>query len=162
MVGELHNQGYQRIRISPGMAPSGMHWRCSITTASNISSINGALIPFIGEDGDLIARYSSADGNRYFGLEDTENADSKELAKLFIRRFPRIAEAGCDKDWEYAGWYQWMLKLTDPDTFPIAYADWDLPLDCLSTTGRQNDIEIPLPPPGLATDTEGEVDIDTQ
>ena len=83
MVRELHNQGYQRIRISPGMAPSGMHWRCAITTASNISSRNGALISSNGVEDDLIARYSSADSDRYFGLEKTKKAGPRELAKLF-------------------------------------------------------------------------------
>jgi len=53
-----------------------------------------------------------------------------------------------------------MLKLTYPDTFPIAYADWDLPLDYLSTTGKRNDIEIPLPPPGLSIETDGTTDVD--
>ncbi|KXV06423.1 hypothetical protein CR51_11930 [Caballeronia megalochromosomata] len=35
-VHELHKAGYQRLRISAGMAPSGMHWRCYLTSADNI------------------------------------------------------------------------------------------------------------------------------
>jgi len=44
MVTELHVRGYQRLRIAPGMAPSGCSWRCSITPATNISSRHGARI----------------------------------------------------------------------------------------------------------------------
>jgi hypothetical protein len=31
MVHELHKAGYQLLRISPGLSPSGIHWRCPIT-----------------------------------------------------------------------------------------------------------------------------------
>ncbi len=45
-----------------------------------------------------------------------------------------------------------MLNLTDPDLFPIAYADWDLPSDFLETTSTNNKkkVKISLPPPGVA------------
>ena len=148
MVGELHQQGYQRIRIAPGMSASGMYWRCAITPVSNISFEHGARIAEERVDHNLIASYSSAEGDRYFGWDDTGKAGLKKLADLFIKRFSRIAEAGYGQDWEYAGWYQWMLKLTYPDTFPIAYADWDFPAEYLPSTGGRNDIQIPLPPPG--------------
>jgi hypothetical protein len=44
MVGELHELGFQRLRVSPGMAPTGMHWRCTITSVDNIQPRHGALI----------------------------------------------------------------------------------------------------------------------
>ena len=36
LVRDLHEQGYQLLRISPGMAPSGCYWRCAVTPKSNI------------------------------------------------------------------------------------------------------------------------------
>jgi len=42
LVTELHVRGYQRVRIAPGMAPSGVHWRCAITPSANISRQHGA------------------------------------------------------------------------------------------------------------------------
>lgn len=150
MVGELHARGYQRLRIAPGMAPSGFYWRCSITPVTNISSIHGALIAFKSDHDQLIARYSSADEGRYFGWKYVSRSKPSKLADLFIGHFPNIVEAGLGPDWEYAGWYQWMLHLTAPDAFPVAYADYDLPEDYLTTEGGHNDIKIPLPPAGLA------------
>ena len=44
MVGELHKLGLQRLRISPGMSPSGLYWRCAITPADNILQSHGAMI----------------------------------------------------------------------------------------------------------------------
>ena len=73
---------------------------------------------------------------------------SSGLAELFIDRFPEIAEAGRGSDWLYVGWYLEMLHLTYPDSLPIAYADWDLPKDCLASTGGKQGVRIPSPPPG--------------
>ncbi len=147
MVTELHVRGYQRLRIAPGMAPSGLAWRCSITPATNISSQHGARM--LSWD-KLAAHYTSGQERKYFGWEDAAHAPPGRLAELFIERFPAIAEAGRGSDWVYAGWYLDMLHLTYPYTFPVAYADvdWDVPSDCLGTTGERSDVRIPLPPPG--------------
>jgi hypothetical protein len=42
MVAELHKLGYQRLRIAPGMSPSGAYWRCLITPVTNILTSHGA------------------------------------------------------------------------------------------------------------------------
>lgn len=132
------------------MAPSGMYWRCAITPVTNISSSHGALIAFTSHHDELVARYSSADERKYFGWKYVSRSSPARLAELFIEYFAKVAEAGLGPDWEYAGWYQWMLRLTAPDAFPVAYGDWDSPDYCLFTVGGRDNIEIPLPPPGLA------------
>ena len=99
-------------------------------------------IPYLPE-------YTSGQGENYFGWEDASHASPSQLADIFIKRFPRIAEAGYGADWTYAGWYMEMLHLTYPESFPIAYADWDLPKDHMPSTGRDNNIKIPLPPSGV-------------
>ena len=43
IVAALHRRGYERLRIEPGMSPSGMSWRCGITLAGNMDPENGAL-----------------------------------------------------------------------------------------------------------------------
>jgi hypothetical protein len=44
MVHELHKLGYQRLWFVPGMSPSGMHWRCSVTHVGNIKRTHGAMM----------------------------------------------------------------------------------------------------------------------
>jgi hypothetical protein len=44
MVGELHRRGFQRIRISPAMSPSGLHWRCLIAAIALFSPDHGAKV----------------------------------------------------------------------------------------------------------------------
>jgi hypothetical protein len=121
MVSELHKLGYQRLRILPGMAPSGMYWRCAITPSSNVVGPHG----LDERDSEpLVARYSTADENKYFGWADAPGADARQLATLFLERFPEIAQESEGEDWAYAGWYVQMLGLAERGFFPIAYSDW--------------------------------------
>jgi hypothetical protein len=94
--------------------------------------------------------YSSADERDYFGWRDAREASPGRLAEMFIARFPDVAAAGRGSDWSYAGWYVEMLHLTYPDALPVAYADYDLPTDWLTTVGGNVPVRIPLPPPGEA------------
>lgn len=119
MVHELHRRGYQRLRIVPGMSPSGMYWRFAITPSSNIQATHGALP--INEEPQ--ARYSSADGRRYFGWEGVEEATPRELADLFQTHFAELAALGLGRDYPYAGWFVEMLGHVDRAGFPVAYDD---------------------------------------
>lgn len=144
LVRELHLHGYEQLRIAPGMSPSGLHWRCAITPASNIRPDHGARI---GEfHNSLVAHYTSPNRKHYFGWDDARECDAAALAGLFLQRLPAIAEAGRGPDPTYVNWYAEMLRLTEPDAFPIAYADWPLPSDHIKTVGKRS-IRIPLPPP---------------
>jgi len=145
MVAELHNRGYQRIRISPGMSPSGNSWRCLVTPVTNICKDHGAMTIFYE---DMTAKYTSANEREFFGWDDCAHVAPSTLAELFISRFPEIARAGKGADWAYAGWYQEMMWLTYPNSFPIAFADWELPRTHLVSTGEKSDIIIPMPPCG--------------
>ena len=147
MVHELHLRGYQLLRIAPGMAPSGMHWRCSVTPAANTLRNHGArLLDF----NRLTAHYSSAHERRYFGWEGVSHVTPSKLADRFLKELPEIAAAGHGRDWIYVGWYVEMLGVTYPDSFPIAY--WEGPINepYLRTIGRRDGVRVPMPPPGLA------------
>ncbi len=82
MIHEFHKAGYQRIRFSSGIAPSGMHWRCSITHASNMKCdglrIDGA------NTGDEVAHYSTASGDCYFQWHDAPGQSARELGVTFL------------------------------------------------------------------------------
>ena len=128
LVEELHKRGYEKLRICPGMSPSGIYWRCSITYAGLFSSRHGALI----SGGDpLVARYTSGQEASYFGWEDAAGDTVPQLADKFLERFPEICSKGKGKDEAYASWYVDMLRLTMPNGLPVAYDDYDLHEDCL-------------------------------
>lgn len=148
MVHELHKLGYQRLRIAPGMSPSGCHWRCSVTHAENILKTNGA---FMKEWNDECAHYSSGQENAYFDWEDAKHDTARQLAAKFLERFPGIVRKGQGVDWAYAGWYVQMLGFAERGAFPIAYSDWDERPDpqWLPTTERVHS-GLPMPPAGEA------------
>jgi hypothetical protein len=153
MVHELHKLGFQRLRIVPGMSPSGMNWRVNVTPISNILRSHGAMAR---EFSRLSANYTSAMDNAYFDWEDARNDTARELADKFLTRYPEIVEAARGQDWEYAGWYVEMLGAAERGALPISYADWNgqPPLGRLQTTSY--DVMIPAPPPGEADEPDPE------
>lgn len=144
MTVELHIRGYQRMRIVPGISPSGMHWRCSLTPIDNIADDHGALAK--RADPELGAHYSDASGRDYFGWTDARHASPSKLADLFLERFPALARRGLGPDWGYAGWLQHVLALTYPSRLPVAYGDYVDSTMYLPTRGRGADVRVPLPP----------------
>ena len=143
LVHELHKMGYQQLRIAPGMSPSGMYWRCSIAPAISFSRSNGAILDRWDAPA---AHYTSGQENKYFDWEDAERDSPRKLAHKFWKRFPEIIRLGNGSDWEYVGWYLEMLRLTESNGLPIAYADWDLPSGCLAVVGNSKNAQVPLPP----------------
>jgi hypothetical protein len=91
MVHELHKLGYQRLRIMPGMSPSGMHWRCSVTHAGNILKSHGAWTRDFDREA---AHYTSAQENEYFDWPHAQHDTVEQLATKFLERFPEIARLG--------------------------------------------------------------------
>ncbi|MCR9177432.1 MAG: hypothetical protein NXI19_15680 [Alphaproteobacteria bacterium] len=122
MVHELHKAGYQKIRIYPGRHPLGTHWRCHITPASNVSWPSSEPIDW----GELVADYSTSDGDRYFGWTDGPGKNARQLAQLFVERFPRIVSSGSGQDREYAGWFVDMLGAAENGRLPIFFADYSV------------------------------------
>ncbi|NPD68105.1 hypothetical protein HN018_12095 [Lichenicola cladoniae] len=130
MVHEFHKAGYQRIRFSSGMAPSGIYWRCSITHAGNMTA-DGLHIQDYNAP-EEVAAYSSSSGDHYFGWADAPGRSARELGLLFLDRFPAIAEKGLGRDWTYAGWLTEILGRAERDErsgFPVFFADYPIDLE---------------------------------
>ena len=149
LVHELHKQGYQRLRICPGLSPSGCHWRCAITPRANILESHGAML---ANEDFLTARYTSGQGNEYFGWTDAKHDTVEQLAEKFIDRFGEICSAASGDDWAYAGWYVRMLGYAEREMLPIAYFDQygETRDGFLPVLGSECDSELPMPPPGGA------------
>jgi hypothetical protein len=143
MVRALHAMGYEQLRIAPAVAPSGLFWRLSICAASNTLPEHGAKM----RDFDEAAHYSSSALDRYFDWDDAADDSPSELAMKFVERFPDLAATGRGEDADYVRWYEDMLRVTEPDGLPYAYADWPSRDDYLSIFYGSMDIEIRLPPP---------------
>lgn len=149
MVHDLHKLGYQKLRILPYMAPSGCYWRCEIRPARDFSSSDGGKLTVHGEP---IARYSSADADRFFGWQDAGDDDPLDLALKFTDCFPVVNEVGLGSDWSYAGWYVELLSNVDCAYIPYFFADDGLEVRHVRFSHEDHeaaqDARMPLPPPG--------------
>lgn len=138
MVHELHKTGYQHLRASPFRHYKSGHWVCQITCASNLeceASEATAHLPFT-HDASYALQYSSADGAHYFGWTDIEGKTARELAALFLQRFPSLAERSKGQDWTYAGWLTSILGIAESGKLPVTLGASD-----------ETFAAVPVPPP---------------
>lgn len=149
MVRNLHAMGYERLRICPGMSASGTSWRCTVTPVTNVKREHGASI---ADWQQSEATYTSGSRDQPFGWADAPGKTVGQLARMFLERFPAIADAGWGPDRAYAVWYREMLEQTKPDRLPYVYADWPTPEGGLPTigSGATREVIVPLPPAGGA------------
>jgi len=131
MVHELHKAGYQGIRAFGAKSQHSPHWFCYITTADNVSATGWCPINW----GQGLAGCSNRDAN-FFGWTDVAHASARELAQVFIQRFPVIARLGAIQDWTYAGWFGEILSQAEQGRLPVAMSDFEF-----------NWKDVPQPPP---------------
>ncbi|HEV2360631.1 MAG TPA: hypothetical protein VGS21_02905 [Acidimicrobiales bacterium] len=151
MVGDLHARGFERLRAYFMLSPSGLFWRCNVGPSSVAKRDNGGRIEHGYFDTPLVAIYTSGNGSRYYGYDGTLMT-SAELADAFARSHSAIMRAAHGEDPAYVAWYRRMLELTEPNRFPYASADFEIPdnrLDWMSVGRADGDVTIPLPPPSL-------------
>ncbi len=98
----LHQHGYHRIRVLPGMSASGMHWRVRIADA--LSYTTGSRTDFAGGQVTVMSR-------------------PEGTALLILGALPPVAPTYDDP--EYVAWYAALMDLVGQhDALPIAYADY--------------------------------------
>jgi len=143
MVGVLLERGFQRLRILPGMSPSGMSWRCCVTHVDNLVMTEYGLSTV---DYDDSATYTTAMERRYFGWEDVQDAGPERLADLFQKRFAELCARGKGADPEHVRWYGEILELARRGVFPVAYCDDEDPGPGRWRTSEVG-VTVAMPPP---------------
>ncbi len=155
MVAVLHEMGYERLRIFPEIASTGMAWKCMVLPAGFVSEENGARPAADMEpDGETCIQYSTWHCDNHFGWIDTESAEvfsPQQLAKRIISEYPDFVRQGRGADVDYVTWYREMLKLTAPANLPWATSDAQgddeyMRPGKLSTSGPQIDLWLEMPP----------------
>lgn len=142
MLARLHVRGYQRLRLSSGWSPAGLHWRYSIAPVDQFMR-NGYLLKQRYYPGE--AASSTGPNNPPFSWDVGTNPKPDALASMFIARFPRVAAAGRGSDVAYAAWFAEMLEVCRPDGMPFMYGEHvDAAADKYFKT--YNGMRVPLPP----------------
>lgn len=157
MVHILHRRGYQRLRIAPGLAPSGCYWRVAVAPSDQFEEHHGALL----KDFDHAAHHTTGNGPDPFAWRDAARHSPAKLADLFLARYPDFARRGQGSDWAYAGWYLEVLHQASLGRFPAAYGDWHEEPDphYLVLTGPGVSTAAYMPAPPLRFDATTSPDI---
>lgn len=116
----LHQRGYHRVRVLPGVSPSGMYWRVAITSADNL--IDGDDYPN-AINWDAALKYSTGGLTEFAGGEVSVATPPETVADLILRASPERTSTGTDP--AYASWYADLLRRVESSgQLPIAYADY--------------------------------------
>jgi hypothetical protein len=144
MLHTLHKRGFEKLRFSAGISPSGLHWRYEIAPAQSFNP-DGATVKH-----ELYARgaFASSNGKSApFDWREAETATLEEFAEWFVEHLPEVAEGGRGADTAYAAWYKHALELTAPEGLLVMYGEYhDLARDGISVRGMGRRVEVPLPP----------------
>ena len=140
-VGDLHARGHQRLRIVPGMSPSGIHWRATVAAVPRTTESRGHSS---SQEHARVFRYTSGTELEVAGEPVDAATTPSEVADRILAS---VSDPGVARDPAYAEWYADLLALVRRHrTVPIAYADYfdDEPgWEIGWCTGRR----FPAPPP---------------
>lgn len=161
MIGELHERGYESIRLCPTLSNSGMHWIAWLASAEQVLPHHGAILHPTAmiqamrssPTEALAACYTSAHEFRFFGWNDAAEDSPAQLAARFVDRFPTISAEGKRPDPNYVAWYKNMILQTEPEGLPSIYASSPetslMENNGLVVLGMSGSDSIVLPPPTL-------------
>ena len=115
----LHQRGYHGARILPGMSPSGMHWRVSVTASDNLHDTDG--YAHLRERA-LAINYTTGAGTEFAGGQITVTTSPDMVADIVQSALPALCAD--TQDPEYVRWYEELMQLVERhNALPIAYAD---------------------------------------
>jgi hypothetical protein len=127
-IHELHRQGYQNLACFCYMSSSGFHWRLELKHFTDL---------FIDECGEVKQIYNSTyeqtyhssgqDGFDYFGWSDARKASAKELAELIKKRFPRLIQSCQGENFEYVGWFVYVIGQAEQERLPLFFLEYNQP-----------------------------------
>ncbi|CRK49249.1 Macro domain-containing protein in sno 5'region (modular protein) [Rhodococcus sp. RD6.2] len=128
-VRELHRRGYHRLRMHPGIAPSGMHWRIALWDAA---------------EPDAKVWYTSGAGSEFAdGVVDAMTPPTV-VADLILRAIATLTSTADEPG--YGAWLAGLLALVEPEhQLPVAYAEYFSP-SAGWEIGWGSGVRYPVPP----------------
>lgn len=118
-VQALHRRSYHSARV-PGVSPSGMHWRVTITAAGDV---RGECDRAHLADDQPALRYTTGSFTEFAGGDVTVTTSPDKVADLILAALPGIMPIGDDPD--YVAWFADLMVLVERAARPpVAYADY--------------------------------------
>lgn len=151
MLARLHERGYQRLRLSSGISPTGLNWRYGVAPADHFEKdgyrLRGGHYP-----GTAFGTTRGDDPP--FGWDDARGLGPDQLAALFLERFPEVAAAGSGSDAGYVEWLARTLEACQPDGAPVMYGEYvDVAADGYIAVADGKCVPLPPGLPGTTDET---------
>lgn len=119
-VRALHERGFDRVRVVPGISPSGMYWRVTITTVDNL--IDERYDSTV-HDHDAAITYTTGAQCEFAGGNVTATTDPETVADMIISALPETSATSDDP--AYVAWFAGVLQLVErTGALPVAYAEY--------------------------------------
>ena len=131
-VAELHQRGYEQLRLHAGLSPSGGHWRYDLSPS----------------DGSVAGPSGSLTNQLNMSWGDNDDSTPEELAGNILKRFPDLMEASKGEDSAYAAWLAEIVEESAPEGLYIQLWDsYDGPCKDVRLINCESDRIFPQPPP---------------
>ncbi|WP_425005598.1 macro domain-containing protein [Mycolicibacterium sp. S3B2] len=152
----LHQRGYHRLRILPGMSPSGMYWRVAITLSDNL--IDDVNYPTV-IDWEAALHYTTGGLTEFAGAEVTVTTTPESVADLILGELRDATPTNDDP--AYLAWFDELTRTIErTKALPVAYDDyfdasegWEI--------GCGSGVKYPRPPSPPASAQVGATSIPT-
>lgn len=131
MVHELHKIGYQGLRITTQdhnsyryfLSPSFLFCGEEDLFFPRWTKLDSRFTNANGYPSDILVSANSwlPDSSEYFnehGWTDSEGKNARQLANMFVERFPKIAAASWLEDFSYAGWLTSLIGEMEHGWYP--------------------------------------------
>jgi hypothetical protein len=128
VVKDLHNIGYESLRIIPGISPSGLYWRCHFITNSETSYKKVVASNWFQDIVDVNGRI---------------DISIETLTIMFMRDHSDFLKECATRNNEYIIWYNNMLNELAADELPYAYNDYFQATTFWKTTKDNKIITLP-------------------
>lgn len=115
MLDVLHKQGYEGLRILPGMSPNGCCWRWMIYPRKKLK---GDLYK-VEQHGDFMPDCPCGS----IGYAE-HKADYHQMAEVFLQANPELCQEAHHHSPNYIKWFERLVEKAKLDIVPIAFADW--------------------------------------
>ena len=142
VIAELHNRGYELLRLCPSLSPSGCSWRCIATTRDNTYEQCGAICANLNWGATVV---NVSNGMLFKDADD--GLDIPIAADRFCKEYPELVEASKGSDPEYKRWFRRALHLAQQGQIFYCFEDM---CSCFHR-GRMLGTAEPLPFPPAGT-----------
>ncbi len=117
VIRELHELGYELIRVCPCLSPNGLSWRCATTVKRYTLKRCGAI--YHGPE-----HTAANTSNGIFRWDIGNHNTTYEIALQFIKHYPHLAKWGKGSDPEYVRWFKKANDLAQRGYIFYAFAEY--------------------------------------